>query len=91
MTYSIRTLTIVSLLLGGSLFVAPVPPAGANARAAAAIARCHTGHIYISSVGGQAAVGNVGRTFRFQSVTSQTCAVYGYPGVQMIRADGQLL
>ena len=63
--------------------------AHAAPRATAAIERCHTGRIYIDAIGGQGAAGHIGVTFRLRSLAASPCAVYGYPGMQMLTANGQ--
>lgn len=63
--------------------------AHAAPRAAAVVERCHTGRIYISPIGGQGAAGHLSVTFRLRSLADHPCAVYGYPGMQMLTANGQ--
>lgn len=83
-------LGLVAALAGlGSLGRAGL--AHAAPRAAAFIERCHTGRIYISPIGGQGAAGHLSVTFRLRSLADQPCAIYGYPGMQMLTSKGHPL
>lgn len=77
--------------------VTPAPPAANPSPTAAppaapptappasgAVSRCLVSELSLSTGGGNAAAGTIGRTFIFTNTSQTTCALYGYPGMQRL-------
>src|SRR5947209_737123 len=86
MTSLVRPAVIASLLLTA---MAVVPARSHDALAA--IPSCHTGRLYVTVSGGQGAAGTIEVNLRYRNIAPITCSVYGFPGMQLVGANGQNL
>jgi hypothetical protein len=84
----------LSRILGlGSLLLVALGTARLSAGSSAHAAttpRCHSGRLYIAPVPNseQGGLGHVGLQFSVKSLTQQACYLEGYPGMQMVDANG---
>lgn len=78
----------IGTLLAGAFGASALP--GHAAAPEATTPRCHTGRLYIAPVpnSGQAGMGHVGLVFSVKSLTQQACYLDGYPGMQLVDANG---
>lgn len=53
--------------------------------------RCHTSMLAASFENLEAGAGQRNATLVLRNISAQTCAVYGYPGMQLVGADGRLI
>ena len=51
-------------------------------------ARCHSAQLAVYVGRSGAALGHIGVTVNFKNVSTETCTLYGYPGLQMLNAAG---
>ncbi len=51
--------------------------------------RCTTAQLHVSTIGGDAAAGNVSAIIGFVNAGSSACTLNGYPGVAALNAQGQ--
>ena len=86
---------VQTILVGAALLGSLSLPAGAGHATAAGghatsvgIDRCHTGRLYISAGTGDAGMGHAGEVFRVRSLAQQPCTLFGYPGAQLVDANG---
>jgi len=72
-----------------------VAVAGAQAQAqprgfaAATAARCHSSQLRVRLGWASGALGHIGELVSFENVSTTTCTLYGYPGLQMLAAGGK--
>ena len=57
----------------------------------AAVARCQTGQLAIAPDYGEGGVGHLSIIFLIHNRSGRTCALYGYPGAQLLNGSGQPL
>ena len=69
--------------------VTPVPSQGTPS--SGGVQRCTVADLSVSVGRGNAAAGTVGRPFIFTNHSPSACALYGYPGMLMLAANGTVL
>lgn len=67
------------------------PATTQTAPAASGPALCRAGDLALSFLGGQGATGHGELGFSLRNTSSQTCATYGYPGIQFLDQAGHAL
>jgi hypothetical protein len=96
-------LTVTALALGETTIAQPDddPPSSITpsaplaspiaSQAAALLPSCHTNQLMIRPVSGDAGVGNRAIVYAFTNASPLACTLSGYPELQLLDADGQLL
>lgn len=69
----------------------PTPPAAASAHAAGDAGSCQTRHLVLTEDGMEGAAGSSYVTYHLKNVGPARCALNGYPGFALLRADGSVI
>jgi hypothetical protein len=80
-----------AVALTSILLVAGAGAATAIRAAAAGASRCHSNQLAVRIGSEGAALGHIGVKVRFVNISASTCALYGYPGLQMLGAADHAL
>jgi len=71
-----------------ALLLASAAAQGREAVRAAAAKRCHSSQLVVKLGSAGAALGHIGQVVSFLNLSSSTCSLDGYPGLQMLDAAG---
>ncbi|MGD1050592.1 MAG: DUF4232 domain-containing protein [Solirubrobacteraceae bacterium] len=90
MNSSLRLRTLAALALGvGGLGLAVAIAQAEPAHDLVAGARCHSSQLRVKLGWASGAAGHIGQLVSFENASARSCTLYGYPGLQMLAADGR--
>jgi hypothetical protein len=73
---------------GGGTTAIPIASTGTTASTTTTPPRCTVSQLRVRQTSSNGAAGSIGLTFAFTNVSSTTCSLFGYPGMQMLAASG---
>jgi hypothetical protein len=84
-----RSLVALGVAVVASVAAVALGQTSTDAFAAATGARCHSSQLRVKLGWAEGALGHIGELVSFENVSATTCALYGYPGLQMLDAGGK--
>jgi hypothetical protein len=78
--------TVAAVALTGAAVVGVSTPAGASS-----VPACKGALIHVTHGQGNGGAGHGDVVLRFRNISQKTCSLYGYPGVDALRANGTVL
>ena len=84
-----RVLAGLALSVSGLGLAVAIAQAEPPAHSAAAGARCHSSQLRVKLGPAGAALGHIGQLVSFENASATRCTLYGYPGLQMLAANGR--